>query len=243
MPERTPLPAAAVWIAASVSFLAACAETQLGQGGSMVTGSAALGSEAQGETVQLPKCQAPLGTLALVEDQSPGLAQYGLGSPMPLLRLMVAQSNCFNVVDRGQALTRIQQEQALTGGGGKPKLVQAQYFLTPNIIVKGEKTGGGDLGLGGILPGWAGALAGAVGVDNSEAQVALFLTQTDTGLQVAASEGSAKTADWKVRSFGWVGLAGGFGNAYSDTPIGKTVSAALLDAYRKLVAQLAASGA
>lgn len=236
-------PRASLPVVLGMLLLAACAQTELGQGGSMVTGSGAMGSEAQGETVQLPKCEAPLGTLALVEGQSPGLAQHGLTSPMPLLRLMVTQSNCFNVVDRGQALTRIQQEQALTGGGGKPKLVRAQYFLTPNIIVKGKNTSGGNLGLGGILPGWAGALAGAVGVDNSEAQVALFLTQTDTGLQVAAAEGSAKTADWKLRSFGWVGMVGGFGNAYSDTPIGKTVAAALLDAYRKLVAQLKASGA
>lgn len=242
MSERARLPRQAISIATAL-LLAGCAETQLGQGGTMVTGSGALDSQSQGETVELPKCDAPLGTLALVEPQSPGLAQYGLGSPIPLLRLMVTQSNCFIVVERGQALTRIQQEEALTGGGEKPKLVRAQYFLTPEIIVQAKDTSGGNVGLGGILPGWAGALAGAVGVENSEAQVALFLTQTDTGLQVAASEGSAKTADWKLRSFGWVGMVGGFGGGYSDTPIGKTVAAALLDGYRKLVAQLKATGA
>ncbi len=222
-------------------LLAACVgSTELGQGGTVSTGSASLGGEAQGETVELPKCTAPLGTIALVEDQYETLAQHGLSSPIPLLRLMIQQSNCFNVVDRGVALTRIQKEQSLTGA--RAKLVQAQYFLTPNIVVKGKKTSGGNLGLGGLLPGFAGALAGSLGFDNSEAQVVLFVTQTDTGLQVAAAEGSAKTTDWKGRAFGWAGMVGGFGNVYSDTPLGKTVAAALLDAYRKLVAQLKAQG-
>ena len=218
-------------------LLAACTgTTQMGQGGTMVTGSSAAGGQAQGETVELPKCAKPLGTIALVEEEYQSLAQHGLSSPIPLLRLMIQQSNCFQVVDRGVALTRIQKEQRLTGA--QTRLAQADYFLTPNIVVKAKDTSGGDLGLGGVLPGFVGALAGTVGFENSEAQVVLFVTETKTGLQTAAAEGSAKTTDWKGRAFGWAGLVGGFGNVYSDTPLGKTVAAALLDAYRKLVAQL-----
>jgi curli biogenesis system outer membrane secretion channel CsgG len=202
-----------------------------------------MAGNAQGETVQLPKCSAPLGTVALVEDQDPALAQHGLSSPIPVLRLMIAQSGCFNVVDRGQALTRIQQEQQLTGtAAGKRNLVAAQYFLTPNIVFKDKGTGGGGLGLGGLLPGYVGLVAGAVGYEDSQAQTVLFLTQTDTGLQVAVAEGAAATKDWNLLGIGFGGGLGGVGGGYSDTPLGKTVTAALVDAYGKLVRQLQTQG-
>ena len=84
--------------------VAGCAstQTQLGGGGTMVTGSAGAAG-AQGSAPQLTRCASPIGTAALIEQDNPMLAQAGLTSPIPLLRIMMAQSNCFQVVDRGQA--------------------------------------------------------------------------------------------------------------------------------------------
>ena len=42
------------------------------------------------------------------------LSQYGLGSPAALLRMMIQQSNCFIVVERGQGLRNMQQEPRLS---------------------------------------------------------------------------------------------------------------------------------
>lgn len=230
---------------AAILALSGCLETtstQTGTGGTMVTGSGAISGPAQAAAPQLVRCDAPLGTVALVEEQNPALAQAGLTSPIPVLRLLVTQSGCFNVVDRGQALTRIQEEQALTGkGGSKRDLVAAQYFLTPNIIFKDSNAGGagGAIGaIGSLLPSYLGVVGSAVGYKASQAQSVLFVTQTSTGLQVAAAEGSAETKDWTFAGLGGGGgVLGGLG-AYSDTEIGKTVTASLLDAYSKLVAQL-----
>jgi curli biogenesis system outer membrane secretion channel CsgG len=233
---------------AAAALLAGCdtSSTQLGSGGTMATGGASMGGGSQGAAPQLARCQAPLGTVALVEEQYPALAQAGLTSPIPVLRLMITQSNCFNVVDRGEALTRIQEEQQLTGtGGSKRNLVAAQYFLTPKIVFKDNDAGGmgGALSaFGSVLPSYLNALGSSVGYKASAAQTVLFVTQTSTGLQVAAAEGSAETKDWTFAGFG--GGGGAFGNlgAYSSTEIGKTVTASLLDAYSKLVAQLMAAG-
>jgi curli biogenesis system outer membrane secretion channel CsgG len=231
-------------VAATVlsAALAACAQTSTGSGGSMATGSAAMDTQPQALAPQLTRCAVPLGTVALVEEQIPALAQAGLTSPTPVLRLIIAQSNCFNVVDRGEALTRIQEEQQLTGSGGsKRTLVAAQYFLTPNIIFKDQNAGGagGALGaLGSLLPGNLGLLGNAVGFQASEAESVLFLTQTSTGMQIAVAQGSAATRDWTFAGLGGGGGVGGALGAYSSTNIGKTTVAALLDAYSKLVAQV-----
>jgi curli biogenesis system outer membrane secretion channel CsgG len=149
------------------------------------------------------------------------------------------------VVDRGQALTRIQQEEELTGGGGaKKKLVAAQYFLTPNILFQDDNAGGGGLAIGALtsmLPGSLAAIGGGVGYKASEAQALLFLTQTSTGLQIATAEGSAQTRDWTLGGLGFGGGIGGGLGSYASTDLGKTVIAALIDAHNKLVTEIKAT--
>jgi hypothetical protein len=235
-------------MALAAGMLAGCmSQTSTGGGSSMATGSAgAAGS--QNESSKLVKCQRPLGTMALVEQQNPALTQAGLTSPIPVLRLLVAQSNCFQVVDRGQGLTAMQQERqlmqqgALAGGSnvGKGQMVAADYLLTPNIVFKDENSGGGSGLLGAFIPGIGGAIASNVNIQNSEAQTVLFLTNTRTGLQEAVAEGSGSTTDIGLGLFGGgsTGL-GGLG-AYGSTDIGKTVVAALVDSYNNLVGQVKA---
>lgn len=228
------------------ALLAGCAQTSMGNGGSLASGGASVEGSTSAQASKVTRCTAPLGTVALVEEQNVALAQYGLSSPIPVLRLLIAQSGCFNVVDRGQALTRIQQEEALTGSGGsKRKLVAAQYFMTPTILFQDSNAGGAGAAIGALsslLPGELAALGGALGYQASEAQALLFLTQTSTGLQIATAEGSAQTQDWTFGGFGGGGGLGGGLGAYGSTDIGKTVVAALIDAHNKLVTEVKATG-
>ena len=87
----------------------------------------------------------------------------GLSSPVPLIRLMIAQSNCFQVVDRGQALTRIEDERSISGKGGVGRLAAADYFITPDIVSQNANSGGFAGGAGALLPGVAGAAVVVVG--------------------------------------------------------------------------------
>lgn len=78
------------------------AGTEIGQGGSVVTGSAGPAG-AQGAARELLHCDAPVATLALAENPN-GYTMHGShqlpASPVPLVRLLAQQSGCFRVVDR-----------------------------------------------------------------------------------------------------------------------------------------------
>ena len=227
-------------------LMGGCAQTNMGQGGSLASGGASVEGSASPQAAKVTKCTAPLGTVALVEEQIPALAQAGLSSPIPVLRLLISQSGCFNVVDRGQALTRIQEEQALTGSGGsKREAGRSTVLHDAEHPVRGQQFGrGAALGVGALtsmLPGHSRSLGGAMGYQASEAQALLFLTQTSTGLQIATAEGSAQTQDWTFAGLGGGGGYGGGLGAYASTDIGKTVVAALIDAHNKLVAEVKAT--
>ena len=97
-----------------------------GQGGSAVQGSA--GTDGSSGDSGLEHCDKPMGALAVVEPQNEvlvALTRYRLSSPVGLIRMMVQQSNCFIVVERGQGLRNMEQERALAGAecgalGGAP---------------------------------------------------------------------------------------------------------------------------
>src|SRR5438132_8349428 len=89
-----------------------------GQGGSVVKGAA--GTEASTGDKGLEHCDKPMGALAVVEPQSQiiaALARYRLSSPVGLIRLMIQQSNCFIVVERGAGMQNIMQERQLAAAG------------------------------------------------------------------------------------------------------------------------------
>ncbi|NKE67294.1 peptidoglycan-binding protein [Ramlibacter sp. RBP-2] len=235
-------------LATLAAALQACVATapKLGDGSAKTaaTGSAG-GANAQNASSQLEKCSQPLGTMALVEDQQAAwyqqlTSQYRLPSTVPVLRLLVQQSNCFVVVDRGRALANMQQERAFQQTGelransnfGKGQMVSADYSINPEVLFSEQGTGG----IGGAVAMFnpiVGALV--AGIRTNEAAAILTLVDNRSGVQVAAAEGSAKNAD-----FGLGGLvAGGAGavglGGYTNTPQGKVVAAAFLNAYNQLV--------
>jgi len=97
--------------------LAGCASTQLGGGNTAATGAAA-GETAHSANSQLERCDGALGTLVVVEDtQAPWFrtltAERKLGPTTPVLKLLVQQSNCFVVVERGRVMSNMAQERSL----------------------------------------------------------------------------------------------------------------------------------
>jgi hypothetical protein len=240
-----------VGIAGAMGLLSGCDQqnVKLGGGGSgPVTGSAG-GANSQGASAQLEHCAKPLGTLAVEEDTAANwylvlTTQYKLPATTPLLRLMIQQSNCFVVVDRGRAMANMQGERELAASGelragskfGKGQMVAADYIVTPTISFA-QQTGAGGAGavlshFGGAV-GAVGALAG--GVRTMEAETTLLLTDARSGVQVSAAVGNAKKNDF---SFGALG-AGGFGGAaiggYQSTPEGKLIAGAFMDSYNQMV--------
>ncbi len=212
---------------------------------------AAMPVHAQETSSTVEKCDRPLGTIAVSENQGASqhqLQSYGLGSPISLLRIMIQQSNCFTVVERGVAMANLQEERALAAGGqmlsgsnvGKGQLQAADFVMTPGVQFTAGNTGGMNAALsnyGGKLLGGLGGIVGGIAgnIKFKEAQTSLLIADVRSGIQVAAAEGVAKKTDFGVSGWNWGG--GGYSSlgGYTNTPEGKMVAASLLDNYNKIV--------
>jgi curli biogenesis system outer membrane secretion channel CsgG len=197
----------------------------------------------------IERCSTNLGTLAVAEPQShviASLSQYSLGSPSTMLRMIVQESGCFTVVERGIAMQNLQQERALAAGGqlqqdsnvGGGQLQAADFVMTPSVQFSSDTGGvGGAIGgLFGRMGGVLGALGGlAGGVKFKEAETTLLVSDVRSGIQVASAEGQASKMNFSIGGWGWGGFGWASAGGYSKTPEGKLIAASLLDNYNKIV--------
>jgi hypothetical protein len=216
-----------------------------GQGGSVVQGAA--GTEGGKDDKGLEHCASPMGAVAVVEPQDEvlvALSHYRLSSPVGLIRLMIQQSNCFIVVERGVGMQNMMQERALADSGqlrsssnvGGGQMVTADFILTPAVAFSENNAGGVGGAVGGLL-GHKAAAVGAVagGVKFKEAQTTMLLADARSGVQVSAAEGSTKKADLNLGAGLFGGGAGAVGGGYGNTNEGKIIAAAFMDNYNSIV--------
>ena len=229
----------------ATTSLADITDMKQGKGGSDVQGAA--GTSGSSGDVGLEKCSKPMGAIAVVEPQdavTAALSQYNLGSPTGLIRLMIQQSNCFLVVERGQGMQNMMQERELMSSGqlrgrsniGGGQMVVADFIMTPAVVFSDQNAGGVGGALGGVIGGFGGAVLAGVagGLKFKEAQTSMLVADARSGIQVAAAEGSAKKADLSLG----VGLLGGVGagvGGYGSTAEGKVIAASLMNNYNQIV--------
>jgi hypothetical protein len=197
----------------------------------------------------LEHCNKTLGTLRIQEDTNSAWYRYygtRLGSTAPLLSMMILQSNCFVIVERGSGEQSLNDETRRARGDearesgtrGKGQQVIADYLLKPEIVMANKDNEGARMGGGGLgsLFGKAGAVLGNLNVKSSEVGAVLTLVDVRSTVRLAAAEGYSKNTSV---GFGGVGLGSSgalAGSAYTTTDEGKLASAAFFDAYNKLVA-------
>jgi curli biogenesis system outer membrane secretion channel CsgG len=222
----------------------------------LLSASATLGmpaaSAGSDQPPQIPTCAKKIGTLAVTEPQNQWWTAMNLDSPAALIKVFVAQSKCFTLVDRGQGLQAAQAERQLAASGeervgsniGKGQMKAADYVLVPDIANRNANSGGTNIGgaLGGFLPHGFGALVGGVSLKSKTADVVLTLTDVRSTEQVALEQGHAKKTDLGWMGGGGGGFFGGFAaggaSSYANTEIGQVVTMAYLDAYTKMVTEL-----
>jgi curli biogenesis system outer membrane secretion channel CsgG len=220
-------------------------------------GSSAYQKQTKGEA-QIPVCTRMLGTIAIVEPDKQWWRELNLGSPEAIIKIFVARSGCFKLVNRGAAMASRNMERAMADSGelqagsnlGRGQVKAADYFLQPDIVTANAHSGGGGGGavLGGLLGhaggflGAAGAIAGGINVNKKEANVTLSVVNARTTEEEALVEGHARKSDISFGAggglFGGGAFAGAAGGGYQDTAIGQVIVLAYLDAYTKLVTQL-----
>ncbi len=235
--------------AVAMALLAGCQGTTptIGSlGAKTVATGAAGGANAQDANAQLERCGETLGTLAIEEDQqnNPLLALLQQrskqeASAVPTLRLLIQQSNCFVLVERGRALNNMMVERDMEQIGeiragsnfGKGQMVAADYTMIPSITFNQRDTSQAGGAIGALVP-IAGAVAGSV--QTNDAATVLTLIDNRSGVQIVAAEGSARNMD-----FAGIGaMAAGFGalmGVKSKSPQEKILVAAFMDAYNQTV--------
>ena len=240
--------------AALMPFTCPAADPQPGGGhATQAQGSAAGGTSSEANS-QLESCNETLGTISIDEQTNAGWyaayqSQYKMGSTVPALRLIIQQSNCFVIVDRGRGLAARNREADLIRGEegragsnyGKGQIAAADYTMIPEVILSdrgGQRAGGG---LGGLLGRTgAGAVVGAIAgsMSTNEAGAILTLIDNRSTVQLAAAEGYSKNVDFAGMG-GHLRRRGGWRRgAYTSTPQGKVIFAAFTDSYNKMVRAL-----
>lgn len=217
------------------ALLAGCSTAPVLGGDDPVTKGAAAGERQIAAPEQLERCTDPLGTV--------GLADTGDDPYVPIVRMLVQQSNCFIVVERGRAYNNVDLERQLkeagltrnaktqTAGG---TLLAADYTLVPSATFAEPSGFALTSGLGGIFGRRSNNIDASGQVQALGASTSLLLVDNASGAQILAAQGSAKNYNLGVGVGVLGGLVAGV-NAYANTPQGKVVAAAFLDAYNKLV--------
>ena len=168
----------------------------------------------------------------------------------PLIRLAVAQSNCFVITSIGNNRTEskisgITDKQRNSGefrAGShqqKGQRVAADYYLEPAMIIDNESTGQLVGALGGLLGSRnrnLGALAG--GLESKASVVTLTMFDIRSGVQIAISEGNATATNYGAALGVFGPSAGGSLAGFSRSPAGKATVAAFTDAYNQMVIAL-----
>jgi len=201
-------------------------------------------------TPDLPQCSRPIGTVAIKEPDRNWWSPLGLSDPEALIKLFASRSNCLRVVARGDALQMRNQERALGDSGetqrgqnfGKGQVVSADYFIIPDIVDSNGNAGGGGIGglgraLGGRFGGF-GAVVGSINIKSSNAHTLITLVNARTTEQEYVAEGTAKKTDVGFGGGGFGSWGGVVGGGYSNTDIGKVISAAYLNAFVDLIGHM-----
>lgn len=238
-----------VSMCAAALLLGGCLATapSIGSNSPQAVSGGAAGASSSGANGKLETCTETLGVIRIEENTN--AAWYGhwygrVGSTVPLLRIMIQQSNCFVIVERGRGLqgidserNRARSDEARAGTNFQQgQEVPADYSLRPEIAMSG-RTGS----VGGVLsalpvPGLLRAAAGSGSIN--EAETTLILNDVRSTVQIAAAQGASKNIDFGFLG-GFLGGGGAVGvSGFSRTPEGKLVAAAFVDAYNKMVVSL-----
>jgi curli biogenesis system outer membrane secretion channel CsgG len=213
--------------------------------------SSARKAQSAGEA-QIPHCTRSLGSVAIVEPDNQWWREMNLGSPEAILKVFIAQSGCFTMVNRGAAMMSRNMERAMADSGelqrgsnlGRGQVKAADYFLQPDLVSGNNHSGGNAIGgaLGGLIGHGVGGVIGGISINKKEANVTLSLVNARTTEEQALTQGYYRKSDL---SFGggagggwWGGFAAAGGGGYQDTAIGQVIVLAYLDAYTKLITQL-----
>jgi hypothetical protein len=205
---------------------------------------AAGGSTAVGADSSLQTCTEPVGTVRLQDGMASAAPGARVEGSLDALRLLIQQSNCFVIVDRGWVESAANQEKqrARTSNEirddanmGQGQEVAADFVLRSSVISMGTK-GSHDVNLGFLKKI---ASTGSVGMSTTEAKVQLVLADIRSKVQIAVAQGDGSGSNTRLATNVLGGsnkMLGGIGvRSESITPGTEILLQAFASAYNKIV--------
>ena len=200
----------------------------VGAGAASVDVASAQPRAAESTTPQVPRCTQNLGTISIQNgDTYQGWRQWNLQPPAGLLRIVIQQSGCFTVVERGAGLDAAMRERELAGGGqlqrgsnvGGGQVRAADYVMLADVVAQDNNSSGGGVGaaLGGYTDTEIGRVVTVAFID-AYTQLITQLGVLDSSAAAAAPQRTYRTTQaTAMRS-----RAGG-GSTLRNLPAGATV--------------------
>lgn len=188
----------------------------------------------------LAKCDASLGTIALVDGDLAGWTQYGLGSPRELINALAAESGCFTP----HTDTRTPARFLVTAVAGTAEEVDKSVSLGKSVATEAlVRSGAAGKMLGGVpFAGAALGMFGGLGGKKKTVAAGLRVVSPATGQAVASGSGSVKKSSisfGNAGGFGWASAAAS-ASGYQGSKDGQMLTEAFILAFNQLVAQKAA---
>lgn len=171
------------------------------------------------------------------------------GVTIDSLRLLIQQSNCLAIVERGLGEAAASDEKRRTRSGqevrddanmGAGQEVAADFVLRSMVLAVNKNESSSGMKLGGLVPSFLGGLSSSSSDSSADVQLVLFDVRSKVQLAVAQGHGSGSNTNLASSVLGRVG--GAFGGAQlssgSNTSTTKIILQAYADAYNKLVPAL-----
>ncbi len=187
------------------------------------------------DAVDLATCTESLGTIAVVEGDTQGWSEYGLGSPRALIDTLARESGCFTPHN---AASGESADFLMNVVAGDSEEVDQSIELAKGAAMEGLVRSGAATSLLGSVPG-AGAVLGmfgGLGGKKKKLAAGIKLLSPANGLTIATGQGVVKKS---TLTFGGAGAwnAGANAAGYGGSKDGKMLVEAFVLAFNDLVAQ------
>ena len=197
-------------------------------------------AQAKGEeaAVELVTCTESLGTIAVVDGDTQGWADYGLGSPRALIDSLARESGCFTPHSPASGAAA---DFLMNIVAGDSEEVDKSIEMAKSAAVEGLVRSGAASSMLRSVPG-AGAVLGmfgGLGGKKKRLAAGIKLLSPANGLTIATGQGVVKKS---TLTFGGAGAwnAGANAAGYGGSKDGKMLVEAFVLAFNDLVAQKAA---
>lgn len=186
---------------------------------------------------ELVRCDAPIGSIALVEGDQAGWTEWGLGSPRALLNALATESGCFTIDNPNDAAPA---RFLVTAIAGSAEEVDQGMELAKGAATEALVRSGAASSLLRNVPGGGAVLGmfGGLGGKKKTVAAGLRVVSPANGMTVAAGQGIVKKSsiNFANASYGWAGNAANAAG-YQGSKNGEMLTEAFVIAFNQLVGQ------